>query len=396
MIQSILDDASLARQGEEKMKWYRAHMPIITRLKEEFENTKPFQGLVFSSCFHIEQKTAYWMEAMLAGGAEHIYLAGNLGSTRPDIAALLASYERMTVLGRQNDTYEDMQGHLAQILQEKADIFLDNGGGLILAHHKLNPGWQPIGANEETRTGRLLIEKAGVTPAYPVIVVDDSPVKWMLENAVGVGQSVVDAYMRATSLLVGGKETLVIGYGHVGVGVAEKFRAFGAHTMVTDLDPVKMLKARADGHRVGTLEQLLPRADIVVTVTGRFDVLTPAHIPLLRPGAVLANAGHYGFEIDRKGLTAAADTVFEARPGIEGFCFGDKTVYLIGRAELVNLSAADGNAIEIMDIGFGLQACSALRLATDPASLQPGMQPVPRDIDERVSRLSLEAQDQGL
>lgn len=396
MIQSIIDNPALVQQGEEKMRWYRAHMPIITQLKKEFEASQPFKGMVFSSCFHIEQKTAYWMEAMLAGGAEHIYLVGNLGSTRPDIAAMLAANDRMTVLGKEHDTYDDMQGYLAQVLQYKADVFLDNGAGLILAHSKLNPGWQPIGATEETRTGRLLIEKEGVTPAYPVIVVDDSPVKWMLENAIGVGQGVVDAYMRATSLLVGGKETLVIGYGHVGVGVAEKFRAFGAHTMVTDLDPVKMLKARADGHRVGTLEQLLPRADIVITVTGRFDVLTVAHTPLLRPGAVLANAGHYGFEIDRKGLSEAADSVFTAREGIEGFRFGDKTVYLIGRAELVNLSAADGNAIEIMDIGFGLQASSALRLAKDAGSLQKGMQPVPRDIDERVSTLSLEAQDQGI
>lgn len=391
MIQSVIDAHGDAARGEATMQWYRAHMPIITKLKEEFTRTQPFKGLVFSSSFHTEPKTAYWMEAMLAGGAEHIYLAGNLGSTRPDIAALLASYGRMTVLAKEQDSYEDLQGYLNVILQEKADIFLDNGAGLIIAHTKMNPGWKPLGANEETRTGRLLIEKEGIEPGYPVIVVDDSPVKWMLENAIGVGQGVVDAYMRTTSLLVAGKKTLVVGYGHVGSGVAEKFRAFGAHTMVADLDPVKMLKARADGHRVGKLEELLPHADIVVTVTGCFDIITPQHIPLLRPDAVLANAGHYGFEIDRAGLLAAADSVQQAREKIEAFRFGDKTVYLIGRAELVNLSGADGNAIEIMDIGFGLQACSALIHATDRSSLEMGMQAVPRRIDERVSLLALES-----
>lgn len=389
-MQHIIDDASLAEAGEQRMHWFRARMPIITRLKAQFEAEQPFRGLVLAACFHIEPKTAYWMESMLAGGAEHIYLVGNLGTTRADTAAFLAAQPRMTVLGREADTLEDHQGYLAQVMGQKIDLFLDNGASLILAHHQHQPGWQPRGANEETRSGRLLIEKAGAVPAYPVVVVDDSPVKWMLENAVGVGQSVVDGFMRATSLLVGGKRVLIVGYGHCGVGVAAKFRGMGAATLVADTDPVALLRARAEGHSVGTLEALLPQADVVVTVTGRFDVLRPEHVALLRPGAILANAGHYGFEIDRKGLIAAADDCYDIKPGIEALRYGDKEIYLLEKASPLNLSAADGNPIEIMDLGLGLQASCARRIAQGAAGLAPGLQAVPRDIDEAISQMSLE------
>jgi adenosylhomocysteinase len=392
MLQSVIDDITLASAGEAKMPWFRAQMPILSQLNTEFNMQKPFSGLVIAACFHLEPKTAYWMESMLAGGAEHIYLVGNLGTTKPDTAAFLAAQNRITVLGKAGDTLDDHKNYLARVMTEKIDLFLDNGASLILAYHKHRPAWRPLGANEETRSGKLLIEKAGFTPAFPVIVIDDSPVKWKLENAIGVGQSVVDGFMRATSLLIGGKNVLIIGYGHCGTGVAGKFRAMGANTMVYDIDPVVLLKARADGNRVGGLDELLPQADVVITVTGRFDVITADHLPLLRRGVILANAGHYGFEIDRQGLRQKASAVSNIRPGIEEFVFGDKTVYLLENASPLNLSAADGNPIEIMDIGLGLQASCARRLALEAHRLPSGLQTVPQDINDTISRISLSAQ----
>jgi adenosylhomocysteinase len=392
MLQSVIDDANLASAGEAKMPWFRVQMPILRQLNAEFKLQKPFSGLILAVCFHLEPKTAYWIEGLLAGGAEHIYLVGNLGTTKPDTAAFLAAQDHITVLGKAGDTLDDHKDYLAKVMTEKIDLFLDNGASLILAYHEHRPTWRPLGANEETRSGKLLIEKAGINPEFPVIVVDDSPVKWKLENAIGVGQSVVDGFMRATSLLIGGKNVLIIGYGHCGIGVADKFRAMGANTMVYDIDPVILLKARADGNRVGGLEELLPQADVIITVTGRFDIITADHLPLLHNGAILANAGHYGFEIDRNGLLKKAISTSNIRPGIEEFVFKEKTIYLLENASPINLSAADGNPVEIMDIGLGLQASCARHLVMEAHTLSPGLQTVPQDINNAISRISLKTQ----
>ena len=391
-MQSIIDDFFLVRQGEEKMPWFRKNMPIITRINAEFAAERPFEGLTLAACFHIEPKTAYWIEGFLGGGAAHVYLVGNLGTTKPETAAFLAANEKVTVLGCAGDSYEDHKRYLASVMEKKIDLFLDNGASLILAHAEHKPEWKPLGANEETRSGRLLIEKAGVEPEYPVVVIDDSPVKWLMENSIGVGQSVVDGFMRATSLLLGGKNVLVIGYGHCGIGVAGKFKGMGANTLVYDIGPVLLLKAKLDGNRVGELEELLPEADVVVTVTGRFDIIRPEHVALLKSGVILCNAGHYGFEIDRKGFVAAADGVSQIRCGIECFDFGGKSVFLLEQASPLNLSAGDGNPIEIMDLGLGLQACCARRIVEGAQGLVDGLQTVPQDIDELISRMFLQVQ----
>lgn len=389
-MQSIIDNPSLYEEGKARIDWFKEHMPIVNSITAEFQQDKPFLGLVMASCFHIEPKTAIWIEGMLEGGVEHIYLIGNLGTVNPDTAAYLDGNERITVFGKVNDTYDDMQHYLEIVLRhQKIDFFLDNGASLILKHHEMNLDWNPIGANEETRTGRLLVEKAGITPQYPVIVIDDSPVKRLLENEIGVGSSVVDGFMRATSLLIAGKKVLVLGYGYCGSGVARKFKAMGAHTMVHDLNPVLRLKAKVDGHKVGTFEELLQSAQVVITVTGQFDVLTAAHLPLMRDGVLLANAGHYGFEIDCEGMRKAAITVTKPRPGIDTLSFNDKQVHILENAVPLNLSAADGNAIEVMDIGLGLQAACARKQIIEHATLSNGMQAIPTDIDILVSEKAL-------
>lgn len=391
-MESVIDNKNLAEAGAKRMRWFRAKMPIIRSMNEKFREERPFTGKIIAICMHIEPKTAYWIEGLLEGGAEEIYLVGCLGTTKPDTAAYLASLDRMTVFGKELDTYENHKEYLAQIMKTKIDLFLDNGASLILGHQEAKVSWNPEGANEETRSGRLMIEKAKAKIPYPVIVIDDSPVKRLLENAVGVGQSVVDGFMRATSLLVGGKNVLVIGYGYCGSGVARKFQGLGANTMVYDSDPIYLLKAKADGFGVGELDELLPAADVVITVTGCFDVITKQHINLLKPGVILANSGHYGFEIDVKSLREMANQVEEVKQGIEKLDYGEKSIYLLQNANPLNLSAADGNPIEIMDLGLGLQASCACRIMTDSSKLINGMQAVPHDIDEFVSRLSLKVQ----
>lgn len=379
-MKSCIDNEALACEGGQRMQWFRERMPIITRTNTLFEQEQTFANKVIAICMHIEPKTAYWIEGLLAGGAAHIYLIGCVGTTKPDTAAHLASLDRMTVFGKTNDTLDTHQTYAAQIMTQKIDLFLDNGASLILAYEKAAPEWQLLGANEETRSGKLLIEKEKLDVDYPIIVIDDSPVKQLLENAIGVGTSVVDGFMRTTSLLVGGKNILVIGYGFCGTGVAAKFAGLGANTLVYDTNPLALLKAKVDGHQVGELAELLPKADVVITVTGQFDVLTAAQVPLFKDKAIVANAGHYGLEIDVDAMKQQSAAVKQVKAGVEQLWFENKSIFLLHQAAPLNLAGADGNPIEIMDLGLGLQAYSARRIVRDAQSLPLGTSPVPEDI----------------
>ena len=236
------------------------------------------------------------------------------------------------------------------------------------------------------------MEQAKYEAPYPIAVIDDSSLKRLLENYTGVGQSIVDGFMRATSLLVGGKNVLVFGYGYCGSGVAAKFKGLGANTMVYDTNPLYMLKAKVDGHTVGEKEDLISRADVIITVTGSFGVITPEHIPLFKDKVILANAGCLGFEIDLKGLQEKADAKAVMTPKIDRYTFGGKSVFVLGNTHALNLSAADGNPIEIMDLGLALQAGCAERIVKAPQTLVNGLQNVPDDISLEVCRMALEAQ----
>ncbi|MGG7618981.1 adenosylhomocysteinase [Bacillus coreaensis] len=386
-MKSIIDNSALASIGESRMHWFRERMPIVAGINQIFKEQQTFKGKTIAVCMHIEPKTGYWIEGLLGGGAEHVYLVGCLGTTKKDTAAYLASLDNITVLGKEGDSYEEHKHYLKLVMENKIDLFLDNGASLILAHHELKPDWKPIGANEETRSGKLLIEKTQLHAPYPIVVIDDSPLKQILENAVGVGQSSVDGFMRTTSLLVGGKKVLVVGYGYCGSGVAKKFRGLGATTMVYDIDPIYQLKAKSNGHIIGELEELISKADVIITVTGRFNVITEKHIPLFKHKVILGNSGHYRFEISVDEIKKEALSIEQVKEGIERISFKEKSIYLLHNADPLNLAGADGNPIEIMDLGLGLQSYSALRIVTDVSSLSAGMQPVPKDINDLISQL---------
>lgn len=393
-MKSIVKNPDIAACGAERMKWFRERMPIITAYNERFKREQTFKGKVIATTMHIEPKSAYWIEGLLAGGAEHIYFVGYLGTTKDDTAAYLASLPRMTVLGKSDDTYEEHLANLDAVIRngKKIDLFLDNGAAFILAHKRCNPGWLPDGANEETRSGRLYVEQEQYEAPYPIAVIDDSALKRLLENYTGVGQSIVDGFMRATSLLVGGKNVLVFGYGYCGSGVAAKFKGLGANTMVYDTNPLYQLKAKVDGHTVGEKEELIARADVIITVTGSFGVITTDHIPLFKNKVILANAGCLGFEIDLKGLAETADSQTSPRPGVDKYSYGEKDIYVLAGTHALNLASADGNPIEIMDLGLALQAGCAERIIKAPHTLVNGLQNVPDDISLEVCKMSLKAQ----
>lgn len=388
VLKSRIDDPSLAGAGAERIKWYRDKMDVVRAFRERYERERPFAGKRLLVCMHCEPKAAVRTEALLAGGAEGIVFVGNLGSTKPDTAAYLASLPEVTVMARQNDTLEDLQRSVAEAMAEPFDLLMDNGAALMQQFWRQRGRWSPLGAIEETRSGRLILDREGICPDFPVLVIDDSPVKRLVENEVGVGQSVVDGFMRATSMLIGGKRVLIIGYGWCGTGIAQRFRALGGVTMVYDTDPLRLLKAKLEGHIVGRLEELLAQADVVCTVTGRFGVIGESELRQLRDGAVLCNAGHYNMEIDTARLGEIAESRELMQEGVERYSVGGKRIYLLQRANPLNLASGAGNPIEIMELGYALQLLSLERIVKDPG-LAPGAQPLPDDINKAACELAL-------
>lgn len=388
-LRSASDDRALAAAGRDKCLWFRERMPVQRVLKARFARERPLAGRSIAICMHIEPKTAVWIETLFSGGAKEICLVGCVGSTQSTTAAFLAAREGMTVLGAEGDSIGDQRRNIDAALGRKRDIILDNGGSMISRWHELKPRWTPSGATEETRSGRLEIESRVRRPRFPIIVVDDSPLKKALENTIGVGQSVVDGLLRATSLLLGGKRILVIGYGWCGRGIAIRLRGMGAITMVHDVDPVKALQAKMEGNVVDSLDAMLRSADFILTVTGRAGAITGRRFHLLKNGAIVCNAGHFSNEIDTEFLRRAGRSRIIS-PNITEFTLGKKHLFLLTKANLINLAAADGNPIEIMDMGLGIQAlCAAAVVSRRGGGLAAGLQAVPHSINTSLARLCL-------
>jgi adenosylhomocysteinase len=368
-------------------------MPLLAAMRDEFATRKPFAGHRIGMSLHIEPKTAVLLETLQAGGAE-IVSTGNHGSTQDDVVAFLRE-QGMTVFGSRDDTLEQHHRNLAGVLDAAPDMLLDNGGDLAAGIVARGATASILGGTEETTSGgdRLRSELAGVIP-FPVIVINDSLLKAIGENKHAVGQSVVESFMRITNLMVPGRRFVVLGYGWCGRGVAHYLRALGGKVAVVEVDELKAFEAALDGFRVSTAVDLAPWGDVFITATGHPDVLRMDAIERMRDGAVLANCGHFPWEIDVAGLRAAAVASREIDDAIERLDLDDgRHVILLAGGRMFNLAGREpkGNSLESMDLGFLLQTLSLERVATGAASLAPGAQPVPDDIDRTIARRMLAA-----
>ena len=394
-----IEDITLAQQGLQRLDWVRAQMPVIRGIKEDFARTRPFAGMRIGICLHVEAKTGVWLEALRSGGAE-IAITGSPGTTQDEVAAALVAEYGVQVFARKSETYDLHLDYAARVLATGPDLLVDNGADL----HTLaftNPDCagakaQLTGATEETTTGGFRLREELDEFIFPTIVINDSRAKRILENRYGVGQSVIDGMMRCSNLLIGGKRATVVGYGFCGQGIARALRGLGAHVTVVDIDPLTRLEAHAEGYHTAELPDALPASDFVITVTGRPNALKQEHLPLLKDGAVLCNAGMFETEIDLPGLRALSVESNLIMPEIRRYRLNNgNTVYLFSDANSVNLSAGDGNPIEIMDLGLALQSLSLARLARNDGSLPTGPQDVPEDIQNEVAVRTLRAWTQG-
>ena len=271
-------------------------------------------------------------------------------------------------------------------------LLLDNGADLV-ATYLAHPGrGRVIASTEETTTGanRLRGELRGAV-SLPIIVINDSPLKLIMENEHGVGPTIVEGFMRETNLLVQSRSFVVFGYGSVGRGIARCLRRLGGQVTVVELDPIRALEAVLDGMRVTTLEEALGIGEVFFTATGRPGVIAGDSFDRLPDGAILANAGHFSWEIDIAELRQRATATERLREWVELFTLEDgRRIMLLAQGEMLNLAGGGGNPIETMDLGLALQAQSLAYLVAHHSDLPPGPQPVPAEINATIARWMVE------
>jgi adenosylhomocysteinase len=393
-MKSLVADHSLAEAGARRIDWARTHMPIVASLTEEFRQSRPFEKLRIGICLHVEAKTGVWIEALVAGGAE-IVVTGSPGSTQDDTAACLADMENVCVFARSDETCDDHMTHCGYVLQAEPNLIADNGADL---HHLIysrneyrHLGDALIGATEETTTGTTRLRESIQCSDFPTLSINDTLTKRIVENRFGVGSSVVDGLMRATNVMLHGKSVVVIGYGYCGAGVAQRLRGMGAHVTVVERDPLTLLEAHLEGFRTSLLEDCIGTAQMVITVTGYDNILGKEHFDVMRSGVIVANAGHFATEIDVPALDEIASSKRKIRSEITEYSLsGGRKLFLVSNGNLVNLSAGDGNPIEIMDLGLALQSLSLQFLVRNRASLTNGVQPVPNVVERFVAERAVE------
>jgi adenosylhomocysteinase len=368
----------------ERIDWVIASCRLLTAIGEEFDRTRPFAGMTIGTGIHLEPKTAALLLTLQRGGAR-VVSTGNLNSTQPATVAYLRA-RGVEVIGEPTSDPEVHAGDLRGVLAERPQLLLDNGGDLF-AQYLADPYTGLAGGTEETTSGRDRLLPLRDRLGVPVLVINDSPIKQFAENTHAVGQSVFETYMRLTNRSTQGKRVAVFGYGSVGRGVAASFRNAFALVSVLERDPVLRLEACLDGFDVSDPEVALPEADVVITVTGARGVLTGEHLPLLRSGVILMNAGHFPHEIDVEALLAAG-AVAPSTAGIETITLPDgRRIHLAGRGHMVNLSgpAPLGNSIESMDLGFALQSRCLEAVARGDVGAESVVVPVPRSINDLVA-----------
>lgn len=391
---SHVRDLSLAEYGRMKIAWVQDFMPALAAIRERFQREKPFAGKKITISIHMEAKTAFLALCLAAGGAEVHATGCNPLSTQDDVAAGLASLgvETYAMHGVNAREYERL---LVEALSCHPDLIIDDGGDLLdlLSGEYSHLGDHILGGAEETTTGihRLRARaRAGVLP-FPMMNVNDAKCKHYYDNKYGTGQSVWDAVMHTTNLLVAGKTVVVAGYGYCGRGVAMRAKGMGANVIVTEIDPIKALEASMDGCRVMPMDQAAPQGDIFVTTTGCRDVITRRHFEVMKHNAFLSNAGHFNVEVNGQELEQMAVRVFPRRNDIVGYEMPDgRVLNLLAEGRLVNLASGNGHPAEIMDTSFAVQALSLEYLVKHGATLERQVYEVPRKIDDEVSRLKLQ------
>jgi adenosylhomocysteinase len=380
--------------GELKIEWARQYMPVLNAISERFKKEKPFAGKVIGMALHVEAKTANLVKTLADGGAI-VHITGcNPLSTQDDVSAALSRVPNVFCYAKRGCTVDEYYKAIDTVLDAKPVITIDDGMDLIHRLHTVRTDvlQQVIGGCEETTTGihRLRAMASEGKLKFPVIAVNDTPMKHYFDNVHGTGESALTAIMATTNSLIAGKWIVVAGFGFCGRGLARKASALGAKVIVTEIDPRRALEAHMEGFHVMSMSQAASIGDIFITTTGNRDVITGDHMSVMKSGVILSNAGHFNIEIDGIWLSSHADRI-EEREGIHSYHFGGKVIHLLAEGRLVNLAVPKGmgHPIEVMDLSFALQALSTEYLALHYSDLKPDIHQVPDEIDRTVASYKL-------
>jgi adenosylhomocysteinase len=386
-------DLALAPDGAQRIDFADRTMPVLAAIRRRFTDEKPLAGVRIAACLHVTAETANLVRTLVAGGAQVTLAASNPLSTQDDTAAALV-HDGVAVFARSGVDLAGYYAHIESALAIEPDLVLDDGCDLLNMLHTTRPdlGHRVRAGCEETTTGVIRLRemaRAGVLK-FPVVAVNDTPAKRLLDNRYGTGQSTFDAILRATNTLIAGRVVVVAGYGSCGQGVASRARGLGAQVVVTEVDPIRALDATMDGFRVLPMADAAPIGNVFITVTGNRDVIRAEHLEVMRDGAILANAGHFDVEVDVRALHDLADERRRVRPHTDEFTMADgRRLLLLAEGRVVNLAAAEGHPAAVMDVAFADQALTAEWLVGAAGDLSPGVYDVPAEIDARVATLTL-------
>ena len=386
-------DLTLAEQGKLRIEWAGSQMPVLDAIRERFAKERPLAGINLAACLHVTSETANLALALSAGGANVRLCASNPLSTNDEVAASLVSdYEIPTfaIKGEDETTYYK---HLEAAAATGPQLSMDDGADLVTLLHKSRTDLlaNVIGGTEETTTGviRLKSMETNGVLRYPIVAVNQADTKHLFDNRYGTGQSTLDGIIRATNILLAGRNVVVSGYGWCGRGVATRARGLGANVIVTEVDPTRAIEAVMDGNRVMPIAEAARIGDIFVTVTGNIHAIGIGHLRSMKDGAVVANSGHFNVEIAIEEMEQET-TKRQVRPFVEEYTFKDgHRIFLLAEGRLVNLSAADGHPAAVMDMSFANQALCAEYMAKNAGTLERRVYDVPVEIDREIARLKL-------
>lgn len=391
-----IKDISLGDQGKNLIMWANRDMPVLNSIKKRYKKDKPLKGVKLAACLHVTSETANLAITLKEGGAEVFLCASNPLSTNDAVAAGLVKHYGISVYAIKGEDNKTYYSHLNAVLDAKPNQTMDDGADLMGLLHTTRSKELAgvVGSTEETTTGviRLRAMQNDKKLKLPVVAVNDNLTKHMFDNRYGTGQSTVDAIMRSTNILLAGSRFVVAGYGWCGRGVAMRARGMGARVIICEVDPVKALEALMDGFDVMKLEDAIQIADVAVSVTGNKHVIDMAHLKKAKDGLILAQAGHFDVEINKKALAKLSPKVRQVKPMVEEYTIGSKKLYLLGEGRLVNLAAADGHPSSVMDMSFAGQSLAAEYIWKNKKKLENKVYSLPAEIDAEIAMLKLKAE----
>jgi len=391
-----IKDASLAESGQLRIEWASTEMPVLRLVQERFQREQPLKGVRLSACLHITSETANLLITLRDGGADVVACASNPLSTQDDVAAALVERHGIPVYAIKGEDEQTYYKHILAALEHRPQITMDDGADLVGEIHKNRHDLFEtlIGGTEETTTGviRLKAMEAKDVLQFPIVAINEADTKHLFDNRFGTGQSTLDGVIRATNVLLAGKNLVVCGYGWCGRGVAMRGRGMGASVIVTEVDPTRALEAVMEGYRVMPLSEAARVGDIFITVTGDKNVIDRHHFQVMKDGAIVANSGHFNVEINIPALDDLASGKRDVRPFVEEYALRDgRRVFLLGEGRLINLAAAEGHPAAVMDMSFANQALGAEYMVKHAKELEARVYDVPKEIDREVARLKLQA-----